>query len=286
MRHTLLVNSSFVSWKFSPPRNFSIINNNKNTRRTKSSIIRCSSDNPQNQQQLNLSVLRFTLGIPGLDESYLPRWIGYSFGSLIILNHFLTPNSTPAQLTTEAVGLSLAAFSVVLPYLGQFLKGANRVVNATIPEGANQIFAISPNISDTIKEDLAWGSYTLLRNTNSISVLISIHDVLCVRGYWNTPNGIDFSKDKAVDWFKEQIQLNGLSNLRDTLYFPQKTDTEIWEMLPDGTRSLLVLPLLNSVAEEGNPTDKIAGFVLLASSIDYAYSNKDRAWIAAIAQKF
>lgn len=63
------------------------------------------------QPQLNLSVLRFTLGencslifslsriliicafvdpgIPGFDESYLPRWIGYGFGSLILLNHFV-----------------------------------------------------------------------------------------------------------------------------------------------------------------------------------------------------
>lgn len=28
------------------------------------------------------------VGIPGLDESYLPRWIGYGFGSLLLLNHF------------------------------------------------------------------------------------------------------------------------------------------------------------------------------------------------------
>lgn len=101
----------------------------------------------QQQQQLNLSVLRFTLGhpthpspllfsnthshvshshvcaclfvafhsligmvffffyiasgIPGLDESYLPRWIGYGFASLLLLNHFLGSDSatvTPAQL--------------------------------------------------------------------------------------------------------------------------------------------------------------------------------------------
>ena len=75
------------------------------------------------QQQLNLSVLRFTLGencsptlslssfllicafvdpgIPGFDESYLPRWIGYGFGSLILLNHFVgsdVSTITAAQL--------------------------------------------------------------------------------------------------------------------------------------------------------------------------------------------
>ncbi|KAJ6876430.1 hypothetical protein NC652_035720 [Populus alba x Populus x berolinensis] len=87
--------------------------------------------NPQSQrqqQQLNLSVLRFTFvtlslelfdknfsspqGIPGLDESYLPRWIGYGFGSLLILNHFLgsNPDTTQAQLRTEVLGLFFGCF--------------------------------------------------------------------------------------------------------------------------------------------------------------------------------
>lgn len=96
------------------------------------------------------------VGIPGLDESYLPRWIGYGFGSLLLLNHFVgsdLANITPAQLVTifseaaitliaqilwinlefelffcisfqrtEVLGLSLAAFSIILPYLGKFLR--------------------------------------------------------------------------------------------------------------------------------------------------------------------
>ncbi|KAI3824258.1 hypothetical protein L1987_05709 [Smallanthus sonchifolius] len=56
------------------------------------------------EQQLNLSLIRFTLGIPGLDESYLSRWIGYGFGSLLVLNHFVSSNLTtvtPAQLIDE-----------------------------------------------------------------------------------------------------------------------------------------------------------------------------------------
>ncbi|KAJ0551789.1 putative cofactor assembly of complex C subunit B, CCB2/CCB4 [Helianthus annuus] len=57
-------------------------------------------------------------------------------------------------------------------------------------------------------------------------------------------------------------------------------------MLPEGTRSVLVLPVTKNRDEDGNSKDKSAGFVLLASSINYAYSNKDRAWIAAIAKKF
>eukprot|EP00268_Persea_americana_P060947 TRINITY_DN7646_c0_g1_i1.p1 TRINITY_DN7646_c0_g1~~TRINITY_DN7646_c0_g1_i1.p1 ORF type:complete len:163 (+),score=19.76 TRINITY_DN7646_c0_g1_i1:32-490(+) len=79
--------------------------------------------NQQQQQQLNLSVLRFTFGIPGLDESYLPRYIGFAFGSLLLLNHVAGSNSvTSAQLRTEVLGLCLGAFSISLPYIGKFLK--------------------------------------------------------------------------------------------------------------------------------------------------------------------
>lgn len=228
----------------------------------------------QQQQQASLSVLRFTLGIPGLDESYLPRWIGCAFGSLLMLNHFLGSDvATSAQLRTEALGLSLAGFSTVLPYLGQFLKGASPVGQAIAPVRADQIFAMSQDITDNLKDDLAWGTYVLLRNTNSISVLILIEDALCVRGYWITPE--DLSKDEALDWFKMQVQLVGLSNIKDALYFPQSEDSEMWNMLPNGACSLLVQPM------EG-----AKGFLLLASNINYAYTDKDRAWIGAIANKF
>lgn len=81
--------------------------------------ISCSGvDSSQNQQQqLNLSVLRFTLGIPGLDESYLPRWIGYAFGSLLVLNHFVTSSSTsvtPAQLVSNL--LAILYFFSIFPW--------------------------------------------------------------------------------------------------------------------------------------------------------------------------
>ncbi|XAR66205.1 hypothetical protein NMG60_11012334 [Bertholletia excelsa] len=243
--------------------------------------------NTKNQQQVNLSVLRFTFGIPGLDESYLPRWIGYAFGSLLILNHFVGSDSaaaTPAQLRSEVLGISLAAFSTILPYLGKFLKGATPVDQATIPESAEQIFLMSQNITDNAKEDLAWCTYVLLRNTNTISVLISFQDALCVRGYWNIPR--DISPADALDWFKKQIQQIGLADINDTLYFPQASDSEFWEMLPKGTCSLLVQPMGQPQKGRANQVEKTEGFLMLASSISYAYSDKDKAWIAAIANIF
>lgn len=103
-----------------------------------------SADGGQQQQALNFSVLRFTLGeylpaispelpwsqfgalmrliqsilmvvvagIPGLDESYLPRYIGLAFGSLIVLNHLLgsSDSPTPAQLVCSTIQPPLVPF--------------------------------------------------------------------------------------------------------------------------------------------------------------------------------
>ncbi|XP_050232219.1 protein COFACTOR ASSEMBLY OF COMPLEX C SUBUNIT B CCB2, chloroplastic [Mercurialis annua] len=238
------------------------------------------------KQELNLSVLRFTFGIPGLDESYLPRYIGYGFGSLLILNHFLGSNSDISlpQLTTEALGLSLAAFSSALPYFGRFLKGATAVDQATLPQGTDQIFVMSETLSDSQKEELAWATYVLLRNTNTIGVLISVQGELCVRGYWNTPDNL--LKSLLLDWFKRNIENIGLFDLKDSIYFPQTADSELWEMLPKGTRSLLVEPVHLERDKNAKEMEKTVGFLLLASSIEYAYSDKDRAWIKAVATKF
>lgn len=247
-----------------------------------------SSENTNSQQQqLNLSVLRFTLGIPGLDESYLPRYIGYAFGSLLVLNHFLGADpsaSTAAQLRTEVLGVFLAAFSVIVPYLGKFLKGSVLVEERNLPEDAEQAFVISENISDTLKEDLAWGTYVLLRNTSTVSVLFLLQDTICARGYWRTPK--DVLKAHLCDWFEKQIQQSSLRDLKETLYFPQVSDSELWEMLPKGTRSLLVQPVIQAETSDSSKKWKNDGFVLVASSNSYAYNNKDRAWVGAVAKKF
>ncbi|KAM6587003.1 hypothetical protein CsatA_009608 [Cannabis sativa] len=264
---------------------------NNNVRKSLSVSARLddNSRSTLDNSQVNLSVLRFTFGIPGLDESYLPRWIGYGFGSLILLNHFAGSNSvtdiTPAQLRTEALGLSLAAFSIVLPYLGKFLKGAIPMDQTTIPDGSEQIFVMSEDVSDTQKEDLAWATYVLLRNTNTIAVLTSIQGELCVRGYWNTPIGMSKTKTNLLDWFTQQIEKIGISDLKDTLYFPQISESELWEMLPKGTRSLLVQPVTQVPGQSNEMMQINDGFILLASTISYAYSEKDRAWIGALAKK-
>ncbi|KAF2914452.1 protein COFACTOR ASSEMBLY OF COMPLEX C SUBUNIT B CCB2, chloroplastic [Oryza sativa Japonica Group] len=255
-------------------------------RRPRAARVRASGSDPppqQQQQQVNLSVLRFTLGIPGLDESYLPRWIGLGFGALVLLNHLLSPSPTPAQLRSEALGLCLAAFSATLPYLGRFLEGAGAAERVPLPEGSRQVFAMSDSLSAAQKEDMAWASYVLLRNTNTTSVLISIGNQLCIRGYWDPPE--DISKYAMIEWFKSQMQEAGIVDLREDLYFPTFSDTQLGKLLPQGILSVLAQPVLNN-PDPTNSEIKAEGFILLASNSSYAYSEKHRVWIRTVANKF
>jgi hypothetical protein len=48
------------------------------------------------------------------------------------------------------------------------------VDQATLPDGTQQIFVMSTDIADGLKEDLAWTSYILLRNTNAIAAVSHI----------------------------------------------------------------------------------------------------------------
>jgi hypothetical protein len=60
--------------------------------------------------EVDLSVMSFTLGIPGFDDSELPRLLGILFGSCIVLNHVVSSPGglmSDAQLVHTSLSLSL-----------------------------------------------------------------------------------------------------------------------------------------------------------------------------------
>ncbi|KAF1899015.1 hypothetical protein Lal_00019136 [Lupinus albus] len=63
------------------------------------------------------------------------------------------------------------------------------------------------------------------------------------------------------------------------------SDSEFQDLVPKGTHSLLVQPMLQISTQSTTDLQKPAGFILLASTVRYAFSIKDRAWIAAVADK-
>nr|AAO00695.1 hypothetical protein OSJNBa0096G08.1 [Oryza sativa Japonica Group] len=106
---------------------------------------------------------------------------------------------------------------------------------------------------------------------------------LCIRGYWDPPE--DISKYAMIEWFKSQMQEAGIVDLREDLYFPTFSDTQLGKLLPQGILSVLAQPVLNN-PDPTNSEIKAEGFILLASNSSYAYSEKHRVWIRTVANKF
>ncbi|OAE35261.1 hypothetical protein AXG93_392s1080 [Marchantia polymorpha subsp. ruderalis] len=211
---------------------------------------------------LDISVFRFTLGIPGLDDSDLPRVLGILFGGLLVLNHaFSLSSMTAAQL-----------------------GGGGRSSSAGKPN-EKQLFALADGLSDSRRQELAWASYTLLRNTDSTACLIwHSGRVVCVRGFWEIPDVDDLkSKSSALAWLDSKLLSNRFAELQEPLYKPNNADVRGLEIIPRGSACLLLQPFPNSTNTEWKGAGQ--GFLLVTSKTPQAYRRKDRLWIEAIAKK-
>jgi hypothetical protein len=62
-------------------------------------------------------------------------------------------------------------------------------------------------------------------------------------------------------------------------------DTQLGKILPQGILSVLAQPIVSNANPASGET-KAEGVILLASNASYAYSEKDRVWIRAVANKF
>ncbi|KAG6549458.1 hypothetical protein Mapa_008993 [Marchantia paleacea] len=233
---------------------------------------------------LDISVFRFTLGIPGFDDSDLPRVLGISFGGLLVLNHaFSLSSMTAAQLRSEAVGLFLAAVSISLPAINRQLNGGRS--SSAVDPNEKKVFALADGLSDSRRQELAWASYTLLRNSDSTACLIWYSGrVVCVRGLWEIPDVDDLeSKSSALAWLNNKLKSNRFAELKEPLYKPNNADGQGLEIIPRGSACLLLQPFPDYTNTESKGAGQ--GFLLVTSKTPQAYRRKDRLWIEAIAKK-
>ncbi|GBG66298.1 hypothetical protein CBR_g58789 [Chara braunii] len=135
---------------------------------------------------LEVSVFRFTLGLPWLEDRLLPRVVGIMLGFLIGVNHAVSPPPlTAPQLRTEVLGLFLAAIAVALPSISLRLKEARlakRAKQGTIA-GGTELFSLSNVLGEDARKEVAWASYALLRNTDVKGFIVwSRGAAVCARG--------------------------------------------------------------------------------------------------------
>lgn len=86
------------------------------------------------------------------------------------------------------------------------------------------------------------------------------------------------------------LYIFGYCNTSAMIYYQEiysdNADSLLWEVLPKGSVSVLIQPILQNVKTNSGPANEVLGLVVLVSNVRYAYKESDRAWIRAIAEKF
>jgi hypothetical protein len=63
-------------------------------------------------EELDVAVFRFTLGIPGFDDSNIPRVVGAAVAALVAINHVLGADPAPPAQVGQQHACSRAAAGV------------------------------------------------------------------------------------------------------------------------------------------------------------------------------
>ncbi|GBF93312.1 hypothetical protein Rsub_06044 [Raphidocelis subcapitata] len=127
--------------------------------------------------ELDVAVFRFTLGIPGFDDSLVPRFVGAGAGALLALNHALSAQPvSDAQGRAEFLGALLVALCLVVPEIEERLKsilpGRGRQAGAVSVEGSARVFALDGALPEAERRELAWLSFAALKNANACGVAL------------------------------------------------------------------------------------------------------------------
>eukprot|EP00951_Prasinocladus_malaysianus_P023329 scaffold197939_cov39-Prasinocladus_malaysianus.AAC.1 len=129
--------------------------------------------------------------IPGFDDALIPRVVGAAGAALILTNHFLgsAAGIQPAQGRAESLGMVLATLAMAAPSIEKRLKeldpgrGRQAEPAAGLPDSVN-VFCLSSEIPEKARQELAWASFALIKNTNTsgLMVLSRTKGVLAARG--------------------------------------------------------------------------------------------------------
>lgn len=212
----------------------------------------------------------------------------FAFAMCVIFFEAISSDITDlscGEQRSEAVGLVLAASSISLPFIGRQLNGGNKIQRKLEP-GQKQIFCLADGLTDSHKQDLAWVSYNLLRNTSTTAMLVwHSGQVVGARGFWGAQpdSGPGSSRPLRSLQQKLEAQMEKYSSLKEPLYLPGNADLQGWDIVPPGSASVLVQPFPkdSNVETEGS----LQGFLLLISNTPAGYRRKDRQWAASVAKK-
>ena len=193
----------------------------------------------------------------------IPLLAGSLGGALLLFNRLTTPQLTESQARSDVLGVILSGVLILVGLIWQQIQP--RSPDAVTLEGEEGL-EFHPNLSDSLKTELAWASHLLLTNTVTKSLVIYHQDQVLLR------RGILGQKSQVTPGKILQRVLNTqkpvyLVNL--TLY-PGKIE---FDYLPRNTQGVICQPL------GGN------GAMILGANVPRSYTKQDENWIEGIADK-
>ena len=243
-------------------------------------IPRSSSD-----ENVELAVFRFTLGIPGFDDSLIPRVVGILGAGVLLLNH-LSSNGTagPSQLVTETLGMILAGVGAAAPSLQKIIEestpGKGRKAPVENLEGSVNVFDLSTDLSEGLRQEAAWSSFALIKNANVCGVYIVIYEKPIL---WRGSLGEEVCNRVSLDNSLEKC--SQLGNIGSLTYLDarHKIESSLFagcHLVPSGAGSIAYIPVA-PIGEEGESI----GYMLLICDRERAMSNKELSWCRSVASK-
>jgi hypothetical protein len=193
----------------------------------------------------------------------LPLFAGAVGGILLLINRLSTVALTPSQSRSDVVGVILAGTLLLIWLIWQQIQPRSpEAVTLIGQEGLE----FAPDLSESIKTELAWASHLLLTNTVTKS-LVAFHQgkVLMRRGILGKTAEVKLGTILArVLKTQKPVYLVNL-----TLY-PGRIE---FDYLPENTQGLICQPMGKE------------GVLILGANIPRSYTKQDEIWIEGIADK-
>lgn len=193
----------------------------------------------------------------------LPLFAGAVGGILLLINRLSTVALTPSQSRSDVVGVILAGTLLLIWLIWQQIQPRSpEAVTLIGQEGLE----FAPDLSDSIKTELAWASHLLLTNTVTKS-LVAFHrgKVLMRRGILGKTAEV-----KVGTILERVLKTQKPIYLVNLTLYPGRIE---FDYLPENTQGLICQPMGKE------------GVLILGANIPRSYTKQDEIWIEGIADK-
>jgi hypothetical protein len=200
---------------------------------------------------------------PNLIVRLIPLIAGAIGSILLLINRLTTVELTPSQARSDVVGVILSGMLALVWLIWQQVQPVSPdSVTLVGKEGLE----FAPDLSNTVKIELAWASHLLLTNTVTKSLIVYYQGrVLLRRGILGINSEIN--PGTIVKRVLETQKPVYLVNLN---LYPGKVE---FDYLPENTQGLICQPMGKE------------GVLILAANIPRSYTKQDENWIEGIADK-